>query len=178
MFTAALFLVAMTWEIPKHPSTDEWIKKWYIYTMEYYLAIKEWNNTICSSMDGPRDYPTKKVRKWKTSYHQFSSVQSLSRVWLFATTWTAACQASLSITNSRSLLKLLSIESVMSSNHLVLRCAFLLLPSTFPSIRVFFQWVRSLHQVAKVLGVSSSASVLPMNIQDWFPLGLTGWISL
>ena len=41
MFTAALFLVAMTWEIPKHPSTDEWIKKWYIYTMEYYLAIKE-----------------------------------------------------------------------------------------------------------------------------------------
>ena len=69
--------------------------------------------------------------------HQFSSVQSLSRVQLFATPWTVACQASLSITNSRSLLKLMSIESVMPSNHLILCCPFLLLPSIFPSIRVF-----------------------------------------
>ena len=67
----------------------------------------------------------------------FSSVQSLSRVWLFATPWTAARQASLSITNSRSLLKLTSIESVMSSNHLILCHPLLLLPSIFPSIRVF-----------------------------------------
>ena len=66
----------------------------------------------------------------------FSSVQSLSCVRLFATPWTAACQASLSITNSRSLLKLVSIESVMPSNHLIL-CHPLLLPSNFPSIRVF-----------------------------------------
>ena len=66
----------------------------------------------------------------------FSSVQSHSRVRLFATPWTAARQASLSITNSRSLLKLTSIESVMSSNHLILGCP-LLLPSIFPSIRVF-----------------------------------------
>ena len=66
-----------------------------------------------------------------------SSVQSLSLVWLFATPWTAACQASLSITNSRSLLKLMSIESVMPSNHLILCHSFLLLPSVFPSIRVF-----------------------------------------
>ena len=67
----------------------------------------------------------------------FSSVQSLSRVQLFATPWTTACQASLSITNSRSLLKLTSIESVMPSNHLILCCPLLLLPSIFPSIRVF-----------------------------------------
>ena len=66
---------------------------------------------------------------------QFSSVQSLSRVWLLATPWTAARQASLSITNSWSLLKLMSIESVMPSNHLIL-CG-LLLPSIFPSIRDF-----------------------------------------
>ena len=69
--------------------------------------------------------------------HQFGSVQSLSRVWLFATPWTEAHQASLSITSSRSLLKLMSIESVMPSNHLVLCCTLLLLPSIFPSIRVF-----------------------------------------
>ena len=66
-----------------------------------------------------------------------SSVQSLSRVQLFATPWTAACQASLSITISRSLPKLMSIESVIPSNHLILCCPLLLLPSIFPSIRVF-----------------------------------------
>ena len=65
------------------------------------------------------------------------SVQLLSRVWLFANPWTAARQASLSITNSWSLPKLLSIESVMPSSHLILCCPFLLLPSIFPSIRVF-----------------------------------------
>ena len=67
----------------------------------------------------------------------YSSVQSLSCVRLFATPLTAACQASLSITNSQSLLKLMSIESVMPSNHLILYCPFLLPPSTFPSTRVF-----------------------------------------
>ena len=68
---------------------------------------------------------------------QFSSVQSLSRVWLFPTPWTAACQASLSITNSWSLLKLMSTELVMPSNHLILSHPLLLQPSIFPSIRVF-----------------------------------------
>ena len=66
-----------------------------------------------------------------------SSVQSLSRVWLFVTPWTAARQASLSITNSRSLLKLMPIEMVMPSNHLILCRPLFLLPSAFPSIRVF-----------------------------------------
>ena len=68
---------------------------------------------------------------------QFSSVHSLSRVWLFATPWTAAHQASLSITNSWSLLKLMSIELVMPSNHFILCHPLLLLPSNFSSIRVF-----------------------------------------
>ena len=67
----------------------------------------------------------------------FSSVQLLSRVQLFATPWTAACQASLSITNSQRLLKLMSFESVTPSNHLILCRPFLLLPSIFPSIRIF-----------------------------------------
>ena len=73
------------------------------------------------------------------SFHsvQFSSLQSLSHVWLFATPWIPACQASLSITNSWSLPKLMSIESVMPSNHLILCRPLLLLPSIFPSIRVF-----------------------------------------
>ena len=69
--------------------------------------------------------------------HEFSSVQSLSHLQLFVTPWTAAHQASLSITNSQSLPKLMSIESVMPSNHLILCRPLLLLPSIFPSIRVF-----------------------------------------
>ena len=67
----------------------------------------------------------------------FSSIQLLTRVGLFATPWTAACQASLSITNSQSLLKLMSMELVMPSNHLILCRPLLLPPSIFPSIRVF-----------------------------------------
>ena len=68
---------------------------------------------------------------------KFSSVQSLSCVRLFANQWPAACQASLSITNSQSLIKLMSIELVMPSSHLILCCPLLFLPSIFPSIRVF-----------------------------------------
>ena len=71
------------------------------------------------------------------SFFLFSSVQPLSCVQLFATPWTEACQASLSITNSWSLLRLMSIESVMPSNHLILCCLLLLPPSIFPNIRVF-----------------------------------------
>ena len=106
-----------------------------------------------------------------------SSVQSLSHVQLSETPWTAAHQASLSITNPRSLLKLMSIESVMPSSHLILGRPLLLPPSIFPSIRVF-----SSESVLRIrwpkYGVSASASVLPMNIQDWFSLGWTGWTSL
>ena len=93
------------------------------------------------------------------------------------TPWTAACQDSLSITNSHSLLKLKSIESVMLSNCLILCCPLLLLPSIFPSISHFSQSF-TMNQLfasgGQSIGVSASTSVLPMNIQDWFPLGLTG----
>ena len=106
-----------------------------------------------------------------------SSVQSLSCVRLFVIPWTAARQVSLSFTNSCSLLKHTSIKLVMPSNHLILCHPLLLPPSIFPSIRVF-----QINQVftsgGQSIGVSASASVLPMNIQDWFPLGWTGWISL
>ena len=77
------------------------------------------------------------IYKNQLCYYTFSSVQSLSRVQLFATPWTAAHQASLSINNSWSLLKLMSIESLMPSNHLILCCPLLLLPSIFPSLRIF-----------------------------------------
>ena len=74
---------------------------------------------------------------FSTSIISFSSVQLLSHVWLFATPWTAAHQASLFITNSQSLLKLMSVESVMPSNHLTLCCLLLLLPSVVPNVKVF-----------------------------------------
>ena len=86
--------------------------------------------------------------------------------------WTAAHQASLSINNSWSLLKFMSIESVMSSNHLILCHPLLLPPSVFPSIRVF-----SSESVLPITGISASTSVLPMNTQDWSPLAWTIWIS-
>ena len=104
---------------------------------------------------------------------QFSSVHLLSHVHLFATPWTAACQASMSITNSQSLLRLMSIESVMPSNHLILCRPLLLLPSVFPSIRVFSN--QSFTSGGQSIGVSAWTSVLPMNTQDWSPLGWTGW---
>ena len=104
-------------------------------------------------------------------------VQSLSRAWLPATPWTAGCQASLSFTISRSLLKLISIESVIPTNHLVLCHPLPLLPSIFPQIRVFSNEPAFCIRWPKYWSVSFS-TVLPMNIQDWFPLGLTGLISL
>ena len=108
---------------------------------------------------------------------QFTSFQSFSCVRLFVTPWTTACQASLSITNSQSSLKLMSVESVMPSNHLILCHTLLLLPSIFSSIRVFSN-ESALRISGQNIGVSASTSVLPMNIQDWSPLGWTGWISL
>ena len=108
---------------------------------------------------------------------QFSSVQSLSRVQLFVTPWIAVCQTSLSITNSWSSLKLASIESVMPSSHLILCQPLLLLPLIPPSIRVFSNESTLCKRWPKI-GVSALATVLPMNTQDWYPLGWTGWTSL
>ena len=107
---------------------------------------------------------------------QFSSVQSLSHVQLFVTPWTAGCQASLAITNSWNLPKLMSIELVMPSSYLILCCPLLLLPSIFPSIRVF-PMSQLFASGGQNIGVSASTSVFPVNIQDWSPLGWTGWIS-
>ena len=106
------------------------------------------------------------------SFFQFSSVRSLSRVRLFVTPWIAAHQASLSIINSRSSLKLMSIKSGMPSSHLILCCPLLPLPPIPPSIRVFSNesWG------GQSTGVSALASFLPMNTQDWSPLEWTGWI--
>ena len=108
------------------------------------------------------------------NYIQFSSVQLLSSVRLFVTQWTAACQASLSITNSWSLLKLMSIESVMPSNHLILHHPLLLLPSVFPSIRVFSN-VSVLHirwpkHWSFSISPSNEYSVLISFRIDWFDL--------
>ena len=107
---------------------------------------------------------------------QFSLVQSLSRVRLFVTPWSAACQASLSITNSQSLLKLMSIESVMSFNHLSLCHPFSSCLQSYPASGAF-----PVSQIFLSSGLSigapASASVLLMNIQGWFPLRLSGSIS-
>ena len=104
---------------------------------------------------------------------QFSSVQLLSCIQHFATPWTVAHQGSLFFTISWSLLKLMSFESVMPSNHLILCCSLLLPPSGFPSIWVFSS-ESALHIRWPSIGTSASASVLTMNI----PLGLTSLISL
>ena len=87
----------------------------------------------------------------KGNQHWISSVQLLGHVQLFSISWTAACQASLSITNSWSFLKLMSMESVMPSNHLILCHPLLLPPTIFSNIRVFSKELGSSHQVAKVL---------------------------
>ena len=104
--------------------------------------------------------------------------KSLWHVRLFVTPWTAARQASLSFTISHSLLRLMAIESVMPSNHLILCCPLLLLPSIFPRIKVFSTESALFASGGQSTGASASASSLPMNIQGWFPLGLTGLISL
>ena len=108
---------------------------------------------------------------------QVSSVQSLSHVWLFATPWIAAQQASLSITNSQSSLRLTSIELVMPSSHLILCHPLFLLPPIPHSIRVFSS-ESTLLGVGQSTGVSASASFLPKKSQGWSPSEWTGWVSL
>ena len=117
-----------------------------------------------------------KLLKSFLTHNQFSSVQLLSCVRLFATPWTAACQASLSITNSQNMFKLMSIESVMPSNHVILCCPLLLLPSIFPSIRVISN--ESVFCISWPKYWSFSFSISPSNEYsglisfriDWFDL--------
>ena len=117
------------------------------------------------------------MKKCSTLLIIFVFLQSLSHVQLFATPWTAAHQGSLSFTISQSFLKLKPFESVLPSNLLIVCHPLLLLPSIFPSIRVF-----SKDSVLRIrwtsIWVLASASVLMMHIQGWFLLGLTSFISL
>ena len=114
--------------------------------------------------------------EWILWDSQFSSVQLLSHIQLFATPWTAACQASLSISNSQSPPKPMSIESVMPSSHLILCRPLLLLPSIFPRIRFFSN--ESALRIRWPKYWSFSFNISPSNEhQDWSPLGWTGWIS-
>ena len=113
-----------------------------------------------------------------THFHSFSSVQLLSHVLLFATPWIAAHQASLSIINSWNLLTLMSIVLVMPSPAISSSVIpFSSLLQSFPASGAF-QMSQLFATGGQSIGVSASTSVLPMNIQDWFPLGWTGWISL
>ena len=136
------------------------------HMLDLYLTL--WGTRKLFSKAGlPFNIPTNSI----------SSVQSLSHVTLFATTRIAACQASLSITISRSSLRLTSSESVMPSSHLILCRPVLLLPPIPPSIRVFsneslFTWG------GQSIGVSALASFLPKKSQGWSPSEWTGWISL
>ena len=114
---------------------------------------------------------------WFDHNHNITVVQSISHVQLSGTPWTAARQASLSITNSWSLFKLMSIESAMPSNHLIFCHPFLLLPSIFPSFRVFSS--ESVLCIRWPKYWSFSFSISPSNeYLDLFPVGLTGFISL
>jgi len=113
------------------------------------------------------------IRSWHGSLLVFShEVVSYS-----VTPWTAAHQAFLSFTVSWSLVTFMSVESVTPSNHLILCRPLLLLPSIFPCTGSF-QMTRLFTSGGQSIGVSAPASVLPMNVQDWFPLGFTGLISL
>ena len=123
-------------------------------------------------------WPTKWERRYLQMIYLISgSVQSLSCVKLFATPWTVAHQTSQSITSSKSLLKFMSIESVKPSNHLILCHPFSFCLQFF-SASGSFQTSQFFASGSQSIGVSASISVLPMNIQDWFSLGWTGWISL
>ena len=127
------------------------------------------NNTCHSNISETHVSPFSKII--------FSSVQSLSRVQLFGTPWIAAHQASLSITNSQSSPRFMSIESVMPSSHLILCCPLLLLPQSLPASESF-PVSQLFASGGQSTGVSALASFLPKKSQGWSPSKWTGWISL
>ena len=144
-------------------------------TVGFLCAVSYLSWALCSlsvpdrSKQSGKPLPGLRSKRWDSciglpsfSSVQFSSFKSLSCVWLFATPWIAAHQASLSITNPQSSLKIMSIESVMPSSHLILCCPLRLLPQSFPAsesfpMSQFFAWG------GQSIGVSALASVLPMN---------------
>ena len=129
----------------------------------------------CISFQGSVQLMTNLLLK-KQNKTWLQAFQSINCVWLFATPWTSACQASLSITNSQSLLTLMSIASVMPSSHLALCRP--LLGFNLSQHQGLFLRSQFFISGGQSIRVSASASVLPMNIQDWFPLGWTDLISL
>ena len=142
------------------------IHYYYIIIQHYYHSKKK----PCTHQRSPSNF------LYSSPSVQLSSVQSLSHVWLPATPWTTACQSSLSITNSQSSPKLMSIESVMPSvSSSVIPFSSCLQPF---SASGSFQMSQLFASGGQSIGVSASASVLPINVQDRFPLGLTGWIPL
>ena len=141
------------------------------FHQSYCCSVAKSCPTLCSPMDS--SMPGFSL----LHYLLVAVVQLLSCIWLFATPWTAVCQAFLSFTISRSLLKLMSIELVMSFNHLIFCHPLLLLPSVFPSIRVFSKDVTLCIRWPKYWSLSYSIK-LPMNIQNWFILWLNCLISL
>ena len=143
------------------------------FTLKFYFLTTE----FLAEHDAFEQNSSRKMSLIKSSV-QFSSVQLLSRVQLFVTPWIAARQTSLSITNSWSLHKLMSIELVMSSSHLILCHPLQSLPAFILSQHQgLFQWVSFSHQVAKVLEFQLQHQSFQW-IQDCFPLGWTGWIFL
>ena len=137
------------------------------------LLLSHWKRWCITGYQLSADSKQRNISMWSFSSVQFGhSVLSDS-----VTPWTAACQASLSITNSWSLLKPMPIELVMPFNHLILCCAFSSCSQSFPASGSF-QMSQLFESSGQSIGVSASALVLLMNIQDWFPLGWTGWISL
>ena len=129
-----------------------------------FIIVKICKSLKCPLMD---EWINKLWLNTHTHTHTYVSVQSVSHVQLFVAPWTAACQASLYITNSQSLLKLMSIELLMPFNHLILCHPLLLLSSIFPSITVFSETLsQSFASGGQGIGVSALTSVLQMNIQD------------
>ena len=169
------------------------MKVWRSLSFTAHLPHELWENAVHVSRQGPisvcpwshleESYNLKSVYPHSTSQRflvkvnlQFSSVQFSHSV-ISNSLQTHRLQHSLSIANSQSLLRLTSIESVMPSNHLILCPPLLLPPSILPSTRIFSnESVLRIRywSLSQSIGVSASASVLPMNIQDWFPLGWTG----
>ena len=144
------------------------------------MGKKSWHVSKWLNIKEPEDiYYNEKTLKTVTLFYLILKVQLRHLVMSnsLPPPWTAARPSSLSITNSQSLLKLMSFKSVMPSNHLILWNPLLLLPSIFPSIRVFSN-ESVLHISSQSIGASASHSLVLMNIQDWFPLWWTSWISL
>ena len=160
------------------PVTIE-IQAWSNWLKNYYEMMRQLLNI--GSYHSPPDFYSYwhncEIRWSFLEWHQLL-LFSHYPICLFATSLTVACQFPLSSTVSSSLLRFMTIELVMLSNHHYLVPLLSLFAFDLSQHQDLFQWVGSLHQMASVSGASASATVLLMNIQGWFPLGLTGLISL